>query len=229
MTDTPKKRRAEAELANTLSLTKTVESGKVTQNFQRGRSKTVTVEVKKTRTFTNRPGQTGGMVEVERGNRRYEQRLLNQAEREAHFGPAAAEKAEDERPWSQPRISPAITIATMIHRKAHWDIAAAAASAMESNKSIARTPMDDLAAKNLAALRNAPSKPFQRHQHGGQTAKPRPNFAPAAPRVIEEEAAAEKKKARGWRRGGVATTVPGKLTIAQGWAWTTISRCARWP
>jgi translation initiation factor IF-2 len=38
-----------------LSLTKTVEGGKVTQNFTHGRSKQVTVEVKKTRTFARKP------------------------------------------------------------------------------------------------------------------------------------------------------------------------------
>ena len=48
---------------NKLSLTKTVESGKVKQNFTHGRSKTVTVEVKKTRTFAR--NSTGGMVEVQ--------------------------------------------------------------------------------------------------------------------------------------------------------------------
>jgi len=41
---------------NKLSLTKTVESGKVKQNFTHGRSKTVTVEVRKTRTFTRKDG-----------------------------------------------------------------------------------------------------------------------------------------------------------------------------
>lgn len=45
-----------------LQLTKTVESGKVKQNFTHGRSKTVTVEVRKTRTFAQ--GAQGGMVEV---------------------------------------------------------------------------------------------------------------------------------------------------------------------
>jgi translation initiation factor IF-2 len=45
-----------------LQLTKTVESGKVKQNFTHGRSKTVTVEVRKTRTFAQ--GASGGMVEV---------------------------------------------------------------------------------------------------------------------------------------------------------------------
>jgi len=45
-----------------LQLTKTVESGKVKQNFTHGRSKSVTVEVRKTRTFAQ--GASGGMVEV---------------------------------------------------------------------------------------------------------------------------------------------------------------------
>ncbi len=45
-----------------LQLTKTVESGKVKQNFTYGRSKSVTVEVRKTRTFTQ--GAAGSMVEV---------------------------------------------------------------------------------------------------------------------------------------------------------------------
>jgi translation initiation factor IF-2 len=39
-----------------LSLTKTVEGGRVTQNFTHGRSKQVMVEVKKTRTFTRKEG-----------------------------------------------------------------------------------------------------------------------------------------------------------------------------
>ncbi len=46
-----------------LSLTKTVESGKVTQNFTHGRSKQVTVEVRRTRTFARKSGGSG-MEEV---------------------------------------------------------------------------------------------------------------------------------------------------------------------
>jgi translation initiation factor IF-2 len=99
MTDngnTPKKDALKLSSPSTLSLTKTVESGKVKQNFQRGRSKTVTVEVKKTRTFSNRPG-TGGMVEVERGtSEAAKQRMLNQAEREARLRALQqAEKADE--------------------------------------------------------------------------------------------------------------------------------------
>ncbi len=46
---------------NKLSLTKTVDAGKVTQNFTHGRSKKVTVEVRKTRTFS-RAGAAGGDI-----------------------------------------------------------------------------------------------------------------------------------------------------------------------
>ncbi len=53
-----------ANRPSTLQLTKTVESGKVTQKFTRGSSKTVTVEVRKTRTFTRNAG--GNMMEDSR-------------------------------------------------------------------------------------------------------------------------------------------------------------------
>lgn len=61
MTDDSKKKEPLKVAPGRLSLTKTVESGKVKQNFTHGRSKTVTVEVRKTRTFTQ---GNGGMVEV---------------------------------------------------------------------------------------------------------------------------------------------------------------------
>ena len=59
--DTAKKDTLKVSTPGKLSLTKTVESGKVKQNFTHGRSKTVTVEVRKTRTFSQ---GAGGMVEV---------------------------------------------------------------------------------------------------------------------------------------------------------------------
>ncbi|MDG2269643.1 MAG: translation initiation factor IF-2 associated domain-containing protein, partial [Alphaproteobacteria bacterium] len=45
-----------------LELKKTVEGGQVRQNFSHGRTKTVTVEVKRKRTFQQ--GTTGEMTEV---------------------------------------------------------------------------------------------------------------------------------------------------------------------
>ena len=50
--------------ASTLKLTKTVESGKIRQNFARGGSKTVTVERRRTRNFSR--DESGKMVEVQR-------------------------------------------------------------------------------------------------------------------------------------------------------------------
>jgi len=62
--DTVKKDTLKVANPGRLQLTKTVESGKVKQNFTHGRSKSVTVEVRKTRTFTQ---GAGGMVEVKQG------------------------------------------------------------------------------------------------------------------------------------------------------------------
>ena len=62
MNDTTKKE--PLTMSRKLELTKTVESGKVKQNFQHGRSKTVTVEVRKTRTFTGNTGEN--MVELKK-------------------------------------------------------------------------------------------------------------------------------------------------------------------
>jgi len=59
--DSTKKDTLKVSNPGKLSLTKTVESGKVKQNFTHGRSKSVTVEVRKTRTFTQ---GAAGMVEV---------------------------------------------------------------------------------------------------------------------------------------------------------------------
>ena len=49
-----------------LELNKTVETGKVRQSFSHGRSKTVTVEVKRKRTFER--GAGGNMKEVKQGH-----------------------------------------------------------------------------------------------------------------------------------------------------------------
>ncbi|MEQ1789816.1 MAG: translation initiation factor IF-2 [Rickettsiales bacterium] len=58
-----------------MQLTKTVESGQVKQSFTHGRSKSVTVEVRKTRTFAQ--GTTGGtMVEVKQNSEVFSNRNL---------------------------------------------------------------------------------------------------------------------------------------------------------
>jgi len=65
--DTAKKDTLKVANPGRLQLTKTVESGKVKQNFTHGRSKSVTVEVRKTRTFAQGVSG-GGMVEVKHGS-----------------------------------------------------------------------------------------------------------------------------------------------------------------
>jgi len=76
--DTAKKETLKVANPGRLSLTKTVESGKVKQNFTHGRSKSVTVEVRKTRTFAQ---GAGGMVEVKQ---------------QSPFGTSAAESMHDD-------------------------------------------------------------------------------------------------------------------------------------
>ena len=85
MNDTTKKEPLTMSRPNRLELTKTVESGKVKQNFQHGRSKTVTVEVRKTRTFTSNDG--GRMVELKKSAAG----LQDQAEKSL-FGKSSAEE-----------------------------------------------------------------------------------------------------------------------------------------
>jgi translation initiation factor IF-2 len=182
---------------STLSLTKTVESGKVKQNFQRGRSKTVTVEVKKTRTFAR--GNEAAMVEVQKGaSEATKQRQLNQAEREARL--RALQQAEKQEEFS---AYDAVRPARSFDDLSENSIQGATSTAI---------PLDDVASRNLAALRNAPSnKPTVRPDLPGAIKRPSGGIAS---RVVEEEAAAERnKKARAtpdteYKRGG-------KLTITQ--------------
>ncbi len=88
--DTQKEGKGTLKMASPgkLSLTKTVESGKVQQKFTHGRSKNVTVEVRKTRTFAT--GSTGSMVEVKQhgGGRNAGDmggRMLTEEERQARM------------------------------------------------------------------------------------------------------------------------------------------------
>jgi translation initiation factor IF-2 len=196
---------------STLSLTKTLEAGKVKQNFQRGRSKTVTVEVKKTRTFARSGGQAGGMVEVDRGaSEATKQRMLNQAEREARLRALQqAEKANDERGQQQKEQFANFT--NEVEAGEEGEEARpnrAGATQIKTGKA----PVDDLAARNLERLRNAPS-----NAPATATAKAavkRPNFGAPARTAAEEEASAE--KARKARSGeGEEYRRSGKLTISQ--------------
>ncbi|MBX9725676.1 MAG: translation initiation factor IF-2 [Rickettsiales bacterium] len=223
MTDTgntPKKDALKLSSPSTLSLTKTVESGKVKQNFQRGRSKTVTVEVKKTRTFSNRPG-TGGMVEVERGtSEAAKQRMLNQAEREARLRALQqAEKADEARHQENfTNFAREVEPADADTDDASSDFDAPISAGSLSPASSGRSQMEDIAARNIERLRNAPSNRSTMTapaKPAAVRAKPTFSSPAAAPRGADDESAEAKAKrtkaaedVSEYKRGG-------KLTIAQ--------------
>ena len=95
MTDTKEKtpkKKLSLSRPGKLELQKTVEGGQVRQSFSHGRSKVVTVEVKKKRTFA--PGSTGSMKEVK-------------SDAEAAFE-APEEAAEIEEVVEEPSVAPAI-------------------------------------------------------------------------------------------------------------------------
>jgi translation initiation factor IF-2 len=138
-----------ADKPKTLSLTKTVEGGKVKQNFQRGRTKTVTVEVKRTRTFAQQ--KTGGMIEVNKpavapkGGR-----FLTNEEREARM--RALQDADKNAMSSLPPV-PARTPRT----KDEPAVENEAAEAEQTPATVA-IPIDEVAARNLEAVRQQDKK-----------------------------------------------------------------------
>ena len=210
---------------STLSLTKTVESGKVKQNFQRGRSKTVTVEVKKTRTFAR---GTGGMVEVEReASEATKQRMLSQAEREARL------KALQQVDRNDDALSYQVVKPTLSFRDQEDDdfddvvaeepvIEETAAEAVPDvpvagPASTSTIPMDDIAARNLEKLRSAPSNRLNVSKPAAAgaaaaAAAPKRNLTSLPTRREAEEALEAKKKAK---TAGDDARRGGKLTIAQ--------------
>lgn len=185
----------------TLSLTKTVEGGKVKQNFQRGKSKTVTVEVKKTRTFARQ--KTGGMVEVQRPGARRDGRFLTNEEREARI--KALQSAEDSKLSGLPPLKrPQPRQEDEPQTGAGSGDAQATASEMAQSKE-PDLPVDDLAAKNLLIARQDKDKDKDKDK------KPVPAAKKGKP--DEETEKKEKKKIR--LKGDGEYRRSGKLTVAQ--------------
>lgn len=223
----PKKDALKLSSPSTLSLTKTLEAGKVKQNFQRGRSKTVTVEVKKTRTFTQK---AGGMVEVDRGvSEATKARMLSQAEREARLRALQqAERAEESRQQEhfqnfEREVEPAEVDEEVAATAEGSDAAAEPGAEAPKAKAEAvpgrafRSPMEEIAARNLERLRNAPSNrsATTTSSTAAKPAKPKPNFTNAAPvRKVEEEPEKARKN-RLSDDGEEYGRRSGKLTIAQ--------------
>lgn len=169
----------------TLSLTKTVEGGKVKQNFQRGKSKTVTVEVKKTRTFTRQ--KTGGMVEVSQGGKKKDGRFLTNEEREARL--KALKSADDSKLSGPPPLV----------RKPKSEEAPQEKSEEKPQTSKGPSqPMDELAAKNLQASKSQEKRAVPQ---------------PAKKKADEESDKKEKKKIK--LKGDGEYRRSGKLTVAQ--------------
>lgn len=234
----------------TLSLTKTIEGGKVKQNFQRGKSKTVTVEVKTTRRF-ERAGASN-MVEVNPStSAAAKQRILNKAEQEARLralqGADKSSEAltnypinrqinkrhdEEEEDFDDLPQDVEVEVAstqedaaeqiTQIKDETAQDGVANAASSPQMRLNI-RSPLDDIAARNLAMLKDAPSNAVQR-----------PVAVRAKPKTNEPEAPSANKKPTGIINKRVSSAAPekeddsakarakeseyrrsGKLTIAQ--------------
>lgn len=126
----------------TLSLTKTVEGGQVKQNFSRGKSKTVTVEVKKTRTFSRNSG--GKMEAVDRPGAAV-QRGLSQAEREARI---KALKAKEAGTSSLDQTAPAVPKTEARKERSSAEVSAP----VKAEPIIA----EDIPAKALDTMRQAP-------------------------------------------------------------------------
>ncbi len=224
MNDSQNKKDTLKVAPTTLSLTKTVEGGKVKQNFQRGKSKTVTVEVKKTRTFARTNTGTENMVEVNRGaTDAAKQRILNKAEQEARLRALQhADKTGDalksiplarremvEEVEVEEEIEPIEEVA--IEEEVEVAVEEVTVKASPA-KLMARQPLDDITARNLAALRDmpsnkvatattteaAPKKALSPAKKAGVVGKPREDDSSSEVKVKDSE----------YRRSG-------KLTIAQ--------------
>lgn len=180
----------------TLSLTKTVEGGKVKQNFQRGRTKTVTVEVKRTRTFAQ-PKTGGAMVEVNKmpvapkGGR-----FLTNEERETRM------KALQDASKSEMAMPPSVN---RTPRKTEEP-------AIEAEEaSVVSAPVDEVAARNLETV-----KQDKRNVAAAAPASPALAGAIKKPRKTEEEEEAERKSKKIKLKGGEAPRrQSGKITVVQ--------------
>jgi translation initiation factor IF-2 len=192
MTETDNKSKGTLTIGpSKLSLTKTVEGGQVKQNFQRGRSKTVTVEVRKTRTFS-RDGATGGEMVRDRGAAG--DGALNDRERETRM--RVLEQAALQSAQPQVRNEPPIQASVVMKERPADD-----------NKTIITppAPVEDVAAVEAAAQRVAK----------------KPDIVKPAPKMTDGEDEAAKNKLKGDRTQKMKLTKEasdrrgGKLTVNQ--------------
>lgn len=198
----------------TLSLTKTVEGGQVKQNFSRGKSKTVTVEVKKTRSFARNSG--GKMEAVDRPGAEV-QRGLSQAEREARI---KALKAKEQGSGSSlDKTTPAVPKTEAKKERTKTEVSApkkpspqeiaAQEAAMPSQKPAAKDPLTAMGGrkKETDSEKEAPKKQKttrgedKRRQSGKLTINQALNFDEERTRSL-----ASIKRQRAKARGDISTS-----------------------
>ncbi|MCZ4281315.1 translation initiation factor IF-2 [Kiloniella laminariae] len=198
---------------NTLELKKTVETGQVKQSFSHGRSKSVTVEVKRSRTFER--GASGRMAEVRTP-------LGDQA------GPAATSK-----PTSKPAaIAPASSHddLTNAERAKRMQVLEAAREAEERKRQEAEIERERRAEEEARqAEENARLKLEEEARAKREAAEERVSETKGTLKKVEEEAviaaraATEaRKKREAAENGDVEDTRPNKLKARQRHAQTAV-------
>ncbi len=207
MNDTTKKEPLAIARPSRLELTKTVESGKVKQNFQHGRSKTVTVEVRRTRTFASNEG--GGMVEVKKS-------LFAAPEKVEKVVPGKTGAEEDAHLTDEERQS---RLRALEHAKSHPEEASrhrtpapSPASAMVYDKK----PLKEIVfeEENVAPKQQRTDTKLNIAKPAGKPSKAQD----VSPEVVEEvrvdrpETRSAKMKLR---RGDEARRNSGKITVSQ--------------
>lgn len=212
----------------TLSLTKTVEGGKVKQNFQRGRTKTVTVEVKRTRTFAQQ-GKTGPMVEVGKpavapkggrfltnDEREARMRALQDASKTEMAMPPTVSRTLPRKPEEQPAPEPEV-----VQEESAVETTAAPQpqpAAPTGGPVIAALPVDELAARNLQAVKQNPRPAPVAGPASAAAAQPSSAPVIARKRTSAEDDEAERKNKKIRLKGGDSSRRNvglGKLSVSQ--------------
>jgi translation initiation factor IF-2 len=205
-----------------LELKKTVQTGQVRQSFSHGRSKSVTVEVKKKRTYA--PGAGGKMAEVKEPLPSEATEAKTAAPAAQAQAPAAAEKTAEHALTDSERAARVRALQSVVHTdQPAGEEAAAAAPPTEPAADVdeqARQQADDLARRLAEEEVHGPAG--QMRLKPGAAAKVAAKVASTAvPRTLpgEQDRPDRNKRARPDRRPGERRNEPrrraGKLTISQ--------------
>jgi translation initiation factor IF-2 len=206
MNDSTKKEPLTVSRPSRLELTKTVESGKVKQNFQHGRSKTVTVEVRKTRTFTSNDG--GRMVELKKSAATAQE----QADKSL-FGkaPASEEDANLTESERQARMRALEHAKTREEEPAKSRVQAPPSSAMVYDKK----PLKEIVFEEDNTPKTRTDAKLNIVKPVGGSAKPATKSIDADDEVRVERADAKPTSKMKLRRGDEVRRNTGKITVSQ--------------